>query len=466
MNAATAIREPAAIEDRPIILLGIDEIQPAPENERLYRPVDPSDPELRALAASIQQNGIQEPLIVSSDGMIISGHRRHAAARAAGLTRVPCRVRSLSWSEDPAGFIRLLRECNRQRVKDYCEKLREEIVSADPEIAYSALVAARAEAAAGIEVEAIELRAPRARCKLSAAKDPFLAAVGAILAERRAFWPLSDRQIHYALLNNPPLMHAGKPESRYVNTHASYKSLIDLLTRARLAGLIPMSCIDDPTRPVFIGCVHRDVQGYLSEELRTFLRSYRRDLMQSQPAHVEIVAEKLTVASIVRPVALRFCIPAVIGRGYPSLDARWKIVQRFRASGKARLVLLILSDFDPDGEEIAHSIGRSLRDDFDVCAVAAVKVALTADQVAEFALPPVMKAKATSVHYERFTSRHGEDVFELEALAPAALQRLLTEAIDKVTDAAAFNRELAAEKADAGRLEGTRKCVLSALKAA
>jgi hypothetical protein len=59
-------------------------------------------------------------------------------------------------------------------------------------------------------------------------------------------------------------------------------------------------------------------------------------------------------------------------------------------------VLLIASDFDPDGEEIAHSFARSLRDDFGLEAIDAIKVALTAEHVAEFSLPPRLKAKHTS----------------------------------------------------------------------
>ena len=51
-----------------------------------------------------------------------------------------------------------------------------------------------------------------------------------------------------------------------------------------------------------------------------------------------------------------------------------------------------LSDFDPEGEDIAHSLARSLRDDFGIDAIEPIKVALTAAQVQELRLPPVMQA--------------------------------------------------------------------------
>jgi hypothetical protein len=58
-----------------------------------------------------------------------------------------------------------------------------------------------------------------------------------ILAQRVEFWPLSDCSIHYALLNDPRLRHAGKLGSVYANDRASYDDLTDLLSRAWPNGL-------------------------------------------------------------------------------------------------------------------------------------------------------------------------------------------------------------------------------------
>ena len=69
----------------PILDIDINAIFPSPENDKLYKPVDPDDPGIRELAKSIREHGIKEPLIVTKDGYIISGHRRFAAARLAGL---------------------------------------------------------------------------------------------------------------------------------------------------------------------------------------------------------------------------------------------------------------------------------------------------------------------------------------------------------------------------------------------
>ena len=41
-----------------LVLFSIDDIKPAPENDRLYRPIDLSDPEIIALSESICDLGL------------------------------------------------------------------------------------------------------------------------------------------------------------------------------------------------------------------------------------------------------------------------------------------------------------------------------------------------------------------------------------------------------------------------
>jgi hypothetical protein len=139
------------------------------------------------------------------------------------------------------------------------------------------------------------------------------------------------------------------------------------------------------------------------------------------------------------------------------------MAERFRKSGKAKLVLLILSDLDPDGREIAQSFARSMRDDFGISDIVPIRVALTGDQVRELGLPPGMKAKASSHQYGKFKEMHGDNVYELEAVEPTKLQAILRTAIDSVLDIKAFNREIDAEKADAQQLAAIRKTVLADL---
>lgn len=437
-------------------------IRPSPENNHLYRPVCEDDPKIIELAKSILEHGQKEDIVVSLDGWILSGHRRHAACKVAGLKTVRVRYENIFRTDDIDKFVVLLREYNRQRHKNLAEQAREEIASLDPDEAYDRLIEHR-RGSAEIESAPMQIVGAMSRKRISEAKFPLLQAVQRVIAEEREFWPLSDRAIHYRMLNDPPLTHANKPDSTYRNDQRSYRKLVDILTRARLTGEIPWQAIADATRPVTTWQVHDGPAGFVSQQMGDLLKNYWRDLLQSQPNHVEIVGEKNTVDSILRTVAMEYCAPLTTGRGYCSLPPRWQMAQRYRKSGKTKLVLLLLSDFDPDGDEIAQSFARSMRDDFGIADIHPVRVALTHEQVEEFQLPAVMKAKRSSVHYNKFTASNGDDVFELEALPAKELQRLLREALDDVLDIEAFNAEQEAEHADAAFIAGMRTTVHQAL---
>ena len=116
--------------------------------------------------------------------------------------------------------------------------------------------------------------------------------------------------------------------------------------------------IADETRPVETWLVHRCAGDFMRAELGRMFKGYWRDLMASQPLHIEIIGEKNTLGGTIRPVASEYCIPLTLGRGFCSLPPRYDLAKRFKNSGKEKLLLLIVSDFDPEGEVIATSFGR------------------------------------------------------------------------------------------------------------
>jgi hypothetical protein len=443
-----------------IRLVPISEVKPSPENERLlYNRIRDDDPDVIALAKSIRKHGVKEPLVLTLDRYLLSGHRRRVACLLAGLETVPVRFEPIRRGdgvepEDPRVLI-LLREYNRQRVKTFDETVREEALTINPAEAHRVLVEHRKKRSA-VTAEVVKLDGVKLRAAITGAKEPFLAAIRNILDELRDYWPLTDRQIHYNLLNDPPLKHARKPDSRYRNDLASYKALCELLTRARIVGVIPYAAIEDPTRPIQTWRTWNSVAPFLSDELNGLFKGYHRNYLQSQPNHIEIVGEKNTVQGIIEPVASEFCIPMTIGRGYCSLDPRKKMFDRFIASGKEKLILLVLSDFDAEGEDIPHSFARSMRDDFGVRNIVPIKVALTHAQVQASNLHP-NRLKDGSSRAGRFRQRFGDETYELEAIRPQQLQQWLREAIDGVLDVDAFNREVEREQEDAARLEALRR---------
>ena len=183
-----------------------------------------------------------------------------------------------------------------------------------------------------------------------------------------------------------------------------------------------------------------------------------------------MIGEKNTIDSIIRPVCSQYTVPYTIGRGYCSLGPRAALYKRFKESGKERLVLVILSDFDPDGDMIAQSFARSLRDDFGVpeYLLVPIRAALTPRQVKALRLPrSLLAAKETSKHYERFVSKHGSDaVYELEAVPPVQLQGLLEDTLEQVIDLDRFNDEAEAEQDDQTEIENTRRRTVAAMRLA
>lgn len=461
-----------AAKNGQVRILPISDIHPSPENDSLYRPVSEDDPAIIELAESIRVAGFNGSLTISLDRFILSGHRRRVAAKLAGLNEIPCLFDSVyrvqrDGSINPE-FVRRLEMYNRQRDKSLSEQLREAIIKADPEDAHRALSEYR-EIQAAHFTRTIELIGEKRRARISKAKIPFANAAIDILNRMRKYLPLSDRQIHYLLLNAPPLRHTSKPDSTYQNHPCCYKDLTDLLLRLRLLGNIPMDWIADSTRPVVLTSCYPHAGMFISETIDGILKGFYRDLMQSQPNHIEIVGEKNTLLSIIKPVAMRYCIPLTIGRGYASLPPRYEMAKRYKASGKEKFILLSLSDFDPDGEEITHSLARSLRDDFGLSKIECVKVALTAEQIEKYNLPAgghVDDKRSAAAKRDRFKQKYGPHTYELEALHPDDLSAILDDTICSVLDIDAYNHEVDREKEDAAFLDEQRQRVIAALSEA
>jgi hypothetical protein len=437
------------------------DIKPAKVNDVVYGVIDADDPSLDDLAESMTNRGQLEPIVLTLDDHLLSGHRRFAVAIRLGWSMLNARRYQIRSTD--AEFEKLLVTFNSQRDKSPDVRIREQLVLTDPENAYDDLVAERAKASQ-VKVETLVLGAGRQRARITAAKQPFLEAIQRVIDELEEYWPLSDRRVHYALLNDPPLIHAKKPDSRYRNDRRSYKTACDLLTRARLAGLIPFDAIGDDTRPVTTWSVYANVGPFIRDQVEDFCRGYWRDLMQNQPNHIEIVGEKLTVEGIVRPVAARFCISYTIGRGYSSLPPRKSMFDRYASSGKAKLVILFLSDHDPEGWDIAETFAKSMRDDFLVRDIAAIKVGLKPEQVRQLRLPPNSNAKRSSSRFKRFAARFGPAAYELEAVAPATLQSWLDESIRSVIDLDRFNDQIEAEKHDSATIAAFKRSSMDYLK--
>jgi hypothetical protein len=120
--------------------LPLDSLLTAPENDAIYQAIAQDDPETIGLARSVKEHGIQQPILVSKDNYIMSGHRRRVAAQLAKLVLVPVLVSPVSRTEDYKEFLRLLVELNSQRIKSTSVLLRESLIKIDPKRRTSGLL--------------------------------------------------------------------------------------------------------------------------------------------------------------------------------------------------------------------------------------------------------------------------------------------------------------------------------------
>jgi hypothetical protein len=461
----------------------VSSLKPSPENGDLYAPVDVADPDFVRLAESVARNGPHDPLVITADNYIVSGHRRHAACLVMGVQQVRCRVlpgRRDSWTRDE--YVAMLREYNRHRHKSVAEQVREEMVDIDPEQAHARLREIRDKSVDPFRwrgVKPVKIEGRKVRHAISDDKADHVKYILEVLEGRRRYWPLTVRGVHYPLLNYDFVRGYYWPKSdeegyrtrqvlKYLNDDGSYGATSDLLTRLRLDGTVPWEAITDGTRPLREFRAFSNAKHFVRQEVENLFAGYWRDLLQTQPNYVHILVEKNTVYHMVLQVAEKYQVPTSSGRGFNSIDPYHEVYASFEKSGKERLILIVLSDYDPEGEMIPHVAGRTLRDDFglDDSEVAIVKAGVTRDQIRAYHLPAMTFAKDKSPNYKWFVKRNGGDrtVYELEALDPASMLADLEKAVQAVLDIDLFNRESRIEQDEAVYLEGVRRASSEALK--
>ena len=256
-------------------------------------------------------------------------------------------------------------------------------------------------------------------------RGEFLKTVKEVIEKLRPFWPVSIRQIHYNLLPSPPLKQSPKRSKfraehyRYRNDKPSYNSLVDLLRSARYHGQVSMTCIDDPTRPQKTWGGFTSVSEFVEQETWNFLKGYHRDRQQDQPRHIEVFGEKATLMRILEKACGDYYVPFSIGRGFCSIPVWRDIAKRFRDSGKERMTLIIVSDHDPEGLELADDAIRSLA--LHHVPVDGHRIAVTREQIDSLGLAEDFNpAKEDSTRYDAFVKRtRNTKTWEVEASIPS-----------------------------------------------
>ena len=213
----------------------LDHVRPSPENVDVYGEIDTTtDPELIPLMESIRRMGLEEPIVVTVDGYILSGHRRYVCCLLLGWKFIPVRRSKVSRAGS-ADYHRLLVQYNPQRLKTVKATLAERFITG-PEFRTESDFRALTFKKASTTATFVSVAGVKTTTAISEKRGEFLEAVVQVVKELEEFWPLSIRTIHYRLLNQPPLTQITKTRDerwRYRNDKSSYSLLSELCVSAR-----------------------------------------------------------------------------------------------------------------------------------------------------------------------------------------------------------------------------------------
>jgi len=177
-----------------------------------------------------------------------------------------------------------------------------------------------------------------------------------------------------------------------------------------------------------------------------------------------VFAEKNTLYKIVERACSGYYVPFCIGRGFCSIPVWRDMAKRFRASGKDRMTLIIVSDFDPEGLELGDDAIRSVA--LHGVPVDGHRIAVTREQIDDLELAEDFNpAKETSSRFGGFVKRTGDSkTWEVEALPPDYLVERIRAAIEANMDMETYERVCEEEEVDCEQLTGTRNQIAAQLR--
>lgn len=217
------------------------------------------------------------------------------------------------------------------------------------------------------------------------------------------------------------------------NKKESYDKLSTLMNRARLAGLIDWDAIEDRTR--YIRCEsHWPGPAAM---ISAASEQYALDKWDGQPNYVEVWVEKDALIDIVGQACKPLDTPYFSCRGYSSQSEMRSAAQRFISQGhREGRYIIYLGDHDPSGVNMTDDIKKRMSM---FCADVQVKrIALTMDQINTYNPPPNM-AKESDKRSKDYVAKYGPECWELDALEPQVLDKLITDEVTALLDNKLFN---------------------------
>jgi hypothetical protein len=235
------------------------------------------------------------------------------------------------------------------------------------------------------------------------------------------------------------------------NEHKAYKRLGAILNNARNAGLMDWNHMVDRTR------AQVDVPSWSSPSsiIDVAARQFKRDLWieTGQRYRPQIWVEKDALEGVISRPATQLRVPLLSCRGYVSQSQMWLRGQEMerQIDDGYTPVVIHLGDHDPSGIDMTRDIQERLSL-YSGSPIDVRRIALTMDQVEELS-PPPNPAKLSDSRAPDYVAEYGPDSWELDALEPSYIDRIVREAIDPLVDGDAWLVGLESEQAERDRMQ-------------
>lgn len=250
-------------------------------------------------------------------------------------------------------------------------------------------------------------------------------------------YKLTLRQLYYQLVSKEIMP----------NCVAEYAKLGKILVKGRMAGVVDWDAIEDRDR---VPHLLYWVKG-IEDALEDTIGQYRLSRQNGQKNYIEVWVEKEALTGILKRITEHYHVVLMANRGYSSCSAMHEAYKRIRFREKRGIDtnILYLGDHDPSGLDMIRDIEERLNE-FGV--YPDVKhLAITAQQIKKYKAPP-NPAKIKDPRAKWYIEKYGNISWEIDALEPKILNRLVKSNIEKLIDVDLFTAQLQQEEKDKDQL--------------
>lgn len=261
---------------------------------------------------------------------------------------------------------------------------------------------------------------------------------------------LSLRQLFYVLTD----LHL------IPKTVKGYKNLGNLITDARLTGLIDWDVIRDRSRTA----LHSSHCDDITKVVNDMKWGFKVDMWQRQAHYIEVFVEKQSLEGVLEPVCYDMDVTFTSNKGYSSSSAVYDASKRYLAAAELgkKLHIIYLGDHDPSGIDMSRDIddrfnrfmstvqeGFVHTDDelnsIDPRPYHLNRLALNMDQVRKLHLqssPSKPKDLRLKSYVQRFKTKK---CWELAAIEPRKMAKLVKDSISSLIDFKIWDEDKARE---------------------